>query len=218
MKNITTLLFDLDGTLINTNELIVESFLHTLNHYYPGQYKREDVYPFMGPPLIETFEQIDKERTMEMVAHYREFNLGQHDTLVTEFQGVYEAIRILHENNYKMAIVSTKIRDTIIRGLKLAQLDPFFDVIIGLDDVENPKPHPEPVEKALAALGSKPEEAIMVGDNYHDIEGGQNAGTMTAGVAWSLKGRDFLNEYNPDFMLESMADLLEILKVGAENK
>lgn len=218
MKKITTLLFDLDGTLINTNELIVESFLHTLNHYYPEQYKREDVYPFMGPPLIETFEQIDKERTMEMVAHYREFNLGQHDTLVTEFQGVYETIRILHENNYKLAIVSTKIRDTVIRGLKLAKLDPFFDVIIGLDDVENPKPHPEPVEKALAALGSKPEEAIMIGDNYHDIEGGQNAGVMTAGVAWSLKGRDFLNEYNPDFMLESMADLLAILKVGAENK
>ncbi|MGG3449720.1 pyrophosphatase PpaX [Domibacillus aminovorans] len=218
MKNITTLLFDLDGTLINTNELIVESFLHTLNHYYPGQYKREDVYPFMGPPLIDTFEQIDKERTMEMVAHYRKFNLDQHDILVTEFQGVYETIRILHENNYKLAIVSTKIHDTIIKGLKLTHLDPFFDVIIGLDDVENPKPHPEPVEKALAALGSKPEEAIMVGDNYHDIEGGQNAGTMTAGVAWSLKGRNFLNEYNPNFMLESMTDLLHILKVGAENK
>lgn len=218
MKNITTLLFDLDGTLINTNELIVESFLHTLNHYYPEQYKREDVYPFMGPALIDTFEQIDKERAMEMVAHYREFNLKQHDLLVTEFQGVYETIRILHENNYKMAIVSTKIHDTVIQGLKLTHLDPFFDVIIGLDDVENAKPHPEPLEKALAALGSKPEEAIMVGDNYHDIEGGQNAGTMTAGVAWSLKGRDFLNEYNPDFMLESMADLLEILNVGAENK
>lgn len=218
MKNITTLLFDLDGTLINTNELIVESFLHTLNHYYPGQYKREDVYPFMGPPLIDTFEQIDKERAMEMVAHYRKFNLEQHDFLVTEFQGVYETIRILHENNYKLAIVSTKIRDTIMKGLKLTHLDPFFDVIIGLDDVENAKPHPEPVEKALAALGSKKEEAIMIGDNYHDIEGGQNAGVMTAGVAWSLKGRDFLNEYNPDFMLESMVDLLEILKNGAENK
>jgi pyrophosphatase PpaX len=218
MKNITTLLFDLDGTLINTNDLIVESFLHTLNHYYPDQYKKEDVYPFMGPPLIDTFEAIDKERTMEMVAHYRKFNLDRHDSLVTEFEGVYEAIRILHENNFKLAIVSTKVHDSVVKGLKLTNLDSFFDVIIGLDDVEHAKPHPEPVEKALAALGSKPEEAMMIGDNYHDIESGQNAGTMTAGVAWSLKGRDFLNEYNPDFMLESMADLLEILKVGAENK
>ncbi|OMP68269.1 pyrophosphatase PpaX [Domibacillus epiphyticus] len=218
MKNITTLLFDLDGTLINTNELIVESFLHTLNRYFPDQYKREDVYPFMGPPLIETFEAIDKERVTEMVADYRKFNLEQHDSLVTEFEGVYETIRTLHENKYKMAIVSTKMHDTIVKGLKLTNLDKFFDVIVALDHVENAKPHPEPLEKALAALGSKPEEAMMIGDNYHDIEGGQNAGTMTAGVAWSIKGRDFLNEYNPDFMLESMTDLLDILKVGAESK
>ncbi|OLN23992.1 pyrophosphatase PpaX [Domibacillus antri] len=218
MKKITTLLFDLDGTLINTNELIVESFLHTLNHFCPGQYKREDVYPFMGPPLIDTFEAIDKERAMEMVAHYRKFNLEQHDALVTEFQGVYETVRTLHENNYKMAIVSTKLHNSVVKGLKLTKLDAFFDVIIALDDVENAKPHPEPLQKALAALGSKPEEAMMIGDNYHDIEGGQNAGTMTAGVAWSIKGRDFLNEYNPDFMLESMTELLDILKVGAESK
>ncbi|MEM1503004.1 pyrophosphatase PpaX [Domibacillus sp. 8LH] len=218
MKNITTLLFDLDGTLINTNELIVQSFLHTLNHYFPNQYEREDVYPFMGPPLIDTFEALDKERTMEMVDHYRAFNHEKHDALVTEFEGVYETIRTLHENGYKMAIVSTKIHETVLKGLKLTNLDPFFDVVIGLDDVEHAKPHPEPVQKALAALGSKPEEAIMVGDNYHDIEGGKNAGVQTAGVAWSLKGRDFLNTYDPDYMLESMADLLDILQVGASQK
>lgn len=218
MKNITTLLFDLDGTLINTNELIVQSFLHTLNHYFPNQYEREDVYPFMGPPLIDTFEALDKERTKEMVDHYRAFNHEKHDALVTEFEGVYETIRTLHENGFKMAIVSTKIHETVLKGLKLTNLDPFFDVVIGLDDVEHAKPHPEPVQKALTALGSKPEEAIMVGDNYHDIEGGKNAGVQTAGVAWSLKGRDFLNTYDPDYMLESMSDLLDILQVGASQK
>lgn len=218
MSKLNALLFDLDGTLINTNELIVESFLHTLNHYFPGQYEREDVYPFMGPPLIDTFEALDKERTMEMVAHYRAFNHEKHDALVTEFQGVYETIRTLHENGFKMAIVSTKIHETILKGLKLTNMESFFDVVVGLDDVEHAKPHPEPVQKALAALGASPEEALMIGDNYHDIEGGQNAGVKTAGVAWSLKGRDFLNTYNPDYMLESMADLLDILQVGANQK
>lgn len=218
MTNINTLLFDLDGTLINTNELIVESFLHTLNHFFPGRYEREDVYPFMGPPLWDTFEAIDKERAPEMVRHYREFNLAQHDALVTEFQGVFETVRTLHESGFKMAIVSTKMHDTVIKGLKLTHLDAFFDVVIGLDDVENAKPHPEPLQKALAALDSKPDEAIMIGDNYHDIEGGQNAGTKTAGVAWSIKGRDFLKTYNPDYMLEHMADLLDILAVGEPKK
>ncbi|HZG73182.1 MAG TPA: pyrophosphatase PpaX [Chondromyces sp.] len=216
MKNITTLLFDLDGTLINTNELIISSFLHTLNHYYPEKYKREDVYPFMGPTLEETFSKMNPDRTEEMMAHYRKFNHENHDALVTEFEGVFETIRTLKENNYKLAIVSTKLNDTIHKGLKLTHLDQFFDVVIGLDDVEHAKPHPEPLFKALEALGSKPEEAIMIGDNYHDIEGGKNAGTLTAGVAWSLKGKDFLMKYEPDFMLETMPDLLNILEVGKE--
>lgn len=218
MTKITTLLFDLDGTLINTNELIISSFLHTLNHYFPEQYKREDVYPFMGPTLFETFSSIDAERTEEMITHYREFNLENHDMLVTEFDGVFETIRTLKENNFKLAIVSTKLRDTVIKGLKLTNLYPFFDTIVALDDVTHPKPHPEPLLKALQEIGSKPEEAIMIGDNFHDIEGGKNAGTLTAGVAWSVKGKEFLQSFHPDYMLDTMPELLDIVKIGVPEK
>ncbi|WP_370225205.1 HAD hydrolase-like protein, partial [Cytobacillus sp.] len=70
--------------------------------------------------------------------------------------------------------------------------------------------------KALSLLDAKPEEAIMVGDNSHDIDGGKNAGTKTAGVAWTAKGRDFLERFEPDYMLDNMADLLDILE--AENQ
>jgi pyrophosphatase PpaX len=218
MKNITTLLFDLDGTLINTNELIISSFMHTLNHYYPEKYQREDVYPFMGPTLIETFSSIDPDNVEEMVACYRKFNHEQHDLLVTEFDGVYETIRTLKENNFKLAIVSTKMRETVLRGLELTNLLPFFEEVVALDDVNHAKPHPEPLQKALKALGSKPEEAMMIGDNYHDIEGGKNAGTLTAGVSWSIKGKDFLEKYNPDYMLDTMPELLDILQIGAAKK
>ncbi|MEK4028043.1 MULTISPECIES: pyrophosphatase PpaX [Bacillaceae] len=218
MTKITTLLFDLDGTLINTNELIISSFLHTLNHYFPEQYKREDVYPFMGPTLVETFSSIDAERVEEMVTRYRTFNLENHDLLVTEFDGVYETIRTLKENNFKLAIVSTKLRDTVIKGLKLTNLYPFFDTIVALDDVTHPKPHPEPLLKALQEVGSQPEEAMMIGDNFHDIEGGKNAGTLTAGVAWSVKGKEFLQSFQPDYMLDAMPDLLDIVKIGVPEK
>ena len=213
-RHLTTLLFDLDGTLINTNELIVSSFLHTLNHYYPNQYKREDVYPFLGPPLAETFEKINPERAEEMILRYRKFNVENHDLLVTEFNGVYEVIRTLKENQFQLAIVSTKMRNLIIRGLKLTRLEPFFDTIVSLDDVNHAKPHPEPILKALERLGAKPEEAMMIGDNYHDIQGGKNAGTLTAGVSWSLKGKEYLMAYHPDYMLDSMFDLLPIVGVG----
>jgi pyrophosphatase PpaX len=215
-KRITTLLFDLDGTLIDTNELIISSFIHTLNHYYPDQYKREDVLPFMGPPLADTFMKIDSERVDEMIERYRKYNLENHDLLVKEFDGVYETIQELHEQGYKMAIVSTKIRDTVIKGLRLTKLDKFFDVVVGLDDVNHAKPDPEPLQKALQQLGSTPDEALMIGDNSHDILGGKNAGTKTAGVAWSAKGKEYLAQFEPDYMLEHIQDLFDILQVSKQ--
>jgi pyrophosphatase PpaX len=215
-KRITTLLFDLDGTLIDTNELIISSFIHTLNHYYPDQYKREDVLPFMGPPLADTFMKIDSERVDEMIERYRKYNLENHDLLVKEFDGVYETIQALHEQGYKMAIVSTKIRDTVIKGLRLTKLDKFFDVVVGLDDVKHAKPDPEPLQKALHQLGSTPDEALMIGDNSHDILGGKNAGTKTAGVAWSAKGKEYLAQFEPDYMIEHIQDLFDILQVSKQ--
>lgn len=210
---INTLLFDLDGTLINTNELIIESFLHTLNKYYPDKYKREDVFPFIGPTLYETFESINPEKMEEMVEVYRKFNHEQHDKLVTEFETVFETIQILKEKGFKLGIVTTKIRTTVNMGLKLTKLDQFFDVVVTLDDVEHAKPNPEPIFKALEQLDAKPEEAIMVGDNHHDIGAGKNAGTKTAGVAWSIKGRDYIESFQPDYVLDKMSDLLAIVGV-----
>ncbi|WLR41457.1 pyrophosphatase PpaX [Bacillus carboniphilus] len=210
---IETILFDLDGTLINTNELIIESFLHTLNHYYPNQYKREDVFSFIGPPLYDTFAEMNEGKVEEMMAVYRKFNHEQHDVLVKEFDSVFETVEMLHQKGYKLGIVTTKIRSTVNMGLKLTNLDQFFDVVVTLDDVENAKPHPEPVLTALKQLDAKAEHAIMVGDNYHDIEAGKHAGTKTAGVSWTIKGEEFLKAYNPDFMLHKMTDLLKIVGV-----
>ncbi|MCE4050376.1 pyrophosphatase PpaX [Bacillus sp. Au-Bac7] len=210
---INTLLFDLDGTLIDTNELIISSFLHTLDFYYPGKYIREDVIPFMGPTLMETFGSIDAQRAEEMAAKYRAYNLENHDRIVTIFDGVYDTIKILKENGYKIAIVTTKLSDVVDMGLKLTKLDEFFDVIVALDHVTKAKPDPEPVLMALEKLGSSPEEAIMVGDNSHDILAGKNAGTKTAGVAWTLKGREFLASLEPDYLLDNMRDLLSIVEV-----
>ncbi|MCM3113063.1 pyrophosphatase PpaX [Lederbergia lenta] len=215
-KQITTLLFDLDGTLIDTNELIISSFLHTLEIFQPGLYKREDVLPFLGPTLTETFVGIDPHNAEAMTKEYRKFNLEQHDLLVKEFEGVFETIRTLYENKYKLAIVSTKVRATVIKGLALTNLDQFFDVIISLDEVKHAKPNPEPLEKALKLLDSKPKETMMIGDNYHDILGGKNAGTYTCGVSWSIKGRSYLEQYDPDYMLDTMADLLDIVGVGSK--
>ncbi|MCA1031518.1 pyrophosphatase PpaX [Bacillus timonensis] len=210
---INTILFDLDGTLIDTNDLIITSFLHTLEKYYPNQYKREDVLQFIGPPLYDSFVALNKEKVEEMIQTYREHNLANHDLLVKEYEGVFETIKTLHEKGYKLGIVTTKMRNTVNMGLALTKLDQFFDVVVTLDDVKNAKPDPEPINLALKQLGSTPEDTIMVGDNHHDILAGKNAGTATAGVAWTIKGKEHLATFNPDYMLEHMSELLSIIGV-----
>ncbi|SDB88282.1 pyrophosphatase PpaX [Shouchella lonarensis] len=211
-----TLLFDLDGTLIDTNELIIQSFLHTLESEYPGVYTRESVLSFIGPPLYETFLTIDREKADALVARYRAHNHALHDELVGDYPGVYEGLKNLHEQGYKMAIVTTKIRKTALMGLELKGMLPFFDVVVGLDDVTHAKPHPEPIELALEKLGASKERAIMVGDNSHDIEAGHRAGVKTAAVGWAIKGEAYLRSFEPTYVLKTMDDLLEIVGANRE--
>ncbi|MEH7075775.1 pyrophosphatase PpaX [Neobacillus drentensis] len=210
-NKITTILFDLDGTLIDTNELIITTYLHTLEKYYPNKYKREDVLPFLGPTLHEAFGSIDPDLVEEMIFEYRAFNIANHDELVREFAGVLETIQILKGKGYKLGVVTTKRHDVTMKGLRLMNLEEFFKVVITYDHVSKTKPDPEPIIRALEQLDSTPEETMMVGDNYHDILAGKNAGTVTAGCAWSIKGREYIAKYEPDYILENMVDLLTIL-------
>ncbi|WP_087972591.1 pyrophosphatase PpaX [Oceanobacillus rekensis] len=210
--SIHTILFDLDGTLIDTNALINASFQHTFEHF-KLKFTPEEILEFNGPPLIETFQNIDRENADSMVATYREHNLAVHDNYVTAFPQVAETIGELKKRQIKLGIVTTKMTKSVNMGLTLTGLDRFFDTIITFDDVTHPKPHAEPVLKAMEELQADPATTLMVGDNHHDIESGKNAGVQTAGVAWSHKGKERLLEYNPTYMLEQMSDLLKLAGV-----
>lgn len=208
--SIRTILFDLDGTLIDTNELIIASFTHTIEQYTDRPYTRQEILDFIGPPLKESLAKINPEKVEEMVETYRKHNIENHNSFVKAYEGVVETIQTLKDQGYKLGIVTTKMRNTVQMGLELTNLEGLFETVITLDDVNNAKPHPEPIVKALNNLDAKASEALMVGDNTHDIEAGQNAGTKTAGVAWTVKGRKVLDDLNPDYMLTNMRELLEI--------
>lgn len=209
---IHTILFDLDGTLIDTNELIITSFLHTFEHYKLPM-TREETLAFIGPSLKDTFDNVDPEKTEEMIQVYREHNLQHHDNFVEAYPYVVEALKRLKEANIKLGIVTTKMRTGVNMGLKLVGLEGLFDTIITLDDVTHEKPHPEPVIKAMNELDANAASTLMVGDNIHDIAAGQNAGVMTAGVAWSIKGKETLAKLKPTYMLEDIRDLYTIAGV-----
>lgn len=209
---IKALLFDFDGTLLNTNDLIVQTFMHVLEQQFPNQYTAEDCFNFIGPSLEQTFEQIDAARRDELVTLYRTWNAAHHDELVTEYEGVVETLTALHAQGIRLAIVSSKSTAGIERGMNVLGVSSLFEVTVSADDVQNVKPHPEPIFQALERMQLAREEVLMIGDNSHDIEAAHRAGVKAVGVAWSFKGEAFLRQYNPHYMLQRMADLLTIVK------
>ena len=206
------LLFDFDGTLLNTNELIIQTFMHILEEKFPRQYSTTDCLKFIGPSLKETFNEITPGETEEMMLKYRAFNIAHHDDLVTGYDAVVSTLEQLHAMGIRLVIVSTKSHAGLKRGMDVLRAGHLFEFCIGLEDVTHVKPHPEPILLALEKLNLEKDEVIMIGDNSHDIEGGHNAGVRTAGVAWSIKGADYLQQFNPTYMLRSMTDLLGIVK------
>ncbi|MGG2052861.1 pyrophosphatase PpaX [Lysinibacillus pakistanensis] len=211
---IKALLFDFDGTLLNTNDLIIQTFMHVLNERFPGQYSPKDCLKFLGPSLKQTMSDIAPGEEDAMIAKYRKYNELHHDELVTQYPDVVPTLEQLKAMGLKLAIVSTKRNGMIDRGLSVLGANHLFDVRIGTDDVKNVKPDPEPVLLALERLGVNKEEAIMIGDNSHDIEAGHNAGIRAAGVAWAFKGPEYLQQFKPEYMLNHMTDLLDIVKAG----
>ncbi len=149
---IKALLFDFDGTLLNTNDLIIQTFMHVLNERFPGQYSPKDCLKFLGPSLKQTMSDIAPGEEDAMIAKYREYNELHHDELVTQYPDVVSTLEQLKAIGIKLAIVSTKRNGMIDRGLSVLGASHLFDVCIGTDDVKNVKPDPEPVLLALERL------------------------------------------------------------------
>lgn len=207
---ISNVLFDLDGTVLDTNELIIASFLHALKGNVPADFNREHIIPSMGMPLATQIQQFaGREQVEDLVAAYREINLKLHDDYVKIFPGVAETFAKLQAAGIKIGIVTTKIRLTTERGLRFVGLYDYVTAgaIITMDDIVHPKPHPEPVQLALRALNATPESALMVGDSTVDILAAEAAGVASVGVAWSLKGEAALRKSGARHIIHDMREL-----------
>lgn len=211
---VKAVLFDLDGTILDTNELIIQSFLHALQGAVPEGFGREQIIPHMGRTLVDQLRTFSGREEIETFhTAYRAYNDRMHDEMVTLFPGVAEVAGRLREHGIRLGVVTTKARRSTERALRLFGLYDQMDAIITLDDVEHPKPHPEPVLKALAAIGAEPAHACMVGDSAVDMESALRAGAVPVGVAWSLKGEAVLRQAGAAHVLASMDQLLTLCGV-----
>jgi pyrophosphatase PpaX len=214
MPPFRAVLFDLDGTLIDSVRLILDSYHHTLAAH--GLPARSDQHWLegMGTPLRAQFrEWSDNPDQLEaMVLTYREYNLRHHDDRVAAYPGVSEMFQSLRRRGTRTALVTSKNREGALRGLRVTGLDIAIDVVVGADDVTRAKPDPEPVERALTLLGVEAGDTVFVGDSRHDIESGRSAGVATAAALWGPFDREHLGSAKPDHWLERPMDLLALME------
>ncbi|PKM81544.1 MAG: pyrophosphatase PpaX [Firmicutes bacterium HGW-Firmicutes-14] len=204
------ILFDLDGTILNTNNLILETLQHTIKTHMGIRVADEKLYKYFGQPLVRIMADLDPDRAEEMVLTYRNYNALRHDDLVELFPRVCETLAQLNKENIAAGVVTSKARNFARRGLELFGLENSFDVFIAFEDTEKHKPEPDPILKALEGLNLKAggSDIIMVGDSPYDITCAKNAGVLSAAVGWSLHPRDVLESCKPDLWLNDFADLL----------
>ncbi|MGH7594314.1 MAG: HAD-IA family hydrolase [Gemmatimonadales bacterium] len=213
MPRFQTVLFDLDGTLIDSVDLIVDSYQHVFRTHDLPVRSREDILAGLGTPLRMVFGNItdDAGEIDAWIATYRAYNLTHHDARVHAYPGAVEMVHRLKSSGCRLGLVTSKNRLGAGRGLALVGLNDTMEVIVGADDVVNPKPHPEPVERALQQLGMPAETCIFAGDSRHDINCGRGAGVWTAGVTWGPFDRAHLEMVAPDYYCDTPDALVQLV-------
>jgi pyrophosphatase PpaX len=210
-----TVLFDLDGTLIDSEELILASFRHTLRTHRDAVPPDEVFRVTIGQPLVVQFRSWarDDEELDAMIRTYVEHNRARHDSMVRPFPGVDPVLERLRREGVRLGIVTSKRGQIAERGLRRCGIpSEWFAAIVTSDDVTRYKPDPEPVTLALARMGeTDPGRTIFVGDSTHDMKAGRAAGTRTAAALWGPYSRAQLEPTSPDYWLPAPSSIWEIL-------
>jgi pyrophosphatase PpaX len=207
------LLFDLDGTLIDSIELILGSARHAFVGFAGRAPTDEEWRADIGRPLLTVLREYapDDAEAQRLFSRYREYQLEHHDRLVTAYGGVVDIIRAFADAGHPMALVTSKSDWMAEKALVHVGLADLIPLIVGADTCVNHKPHPEPVERALALLGVERADALFVGDSPHDVQSGRAAGVATVGVTWGAFGRHELEEAGADVVIDRIEELPALL-------
>ena len=206
-------LFDLDGTLIDSIELILNSARHAFRDRSGHVPDDAEWRRLIGMPLEASFRRYasDDADVASLLAKYREYQLANHDRLVKCYDEVVETVDFIRAAGHPVAIVTSKTTTMTRRGLDVSGLGAHFDMIIGCDVCERHKPDPQPVQIALQRLGYAPDEAVFVGDSVYDMLAGNAAGVTTIAALWGPFTREDLAASQPAHYLKRMGDLPRLL-------
>jgi pyrophosphatase PpaX len=204
-------LFDLDGTVVDSGSIILASMRHAASTVLGREYTDDELMASVGGPGLEAqMEVLAEDRVEELVRVYRAHNEPLHATL--EFcDGMEGALVALKERGHRLGLVTAKRRSTVeLAFARLPQLVDIFEAVVGGDETARHKPDPEPLELGLARLGASPDNAAYVGDSPFDMQAARAAGMTAVGVTWGrIHGRESLRD--ADVVVDTAEELLGAL-------
>ncbi len=203
-------LFDLDGTLIDSGAIILASFQHAARTVLEREVPANEILARVGGAnLQEQMRAIDADRVDDLVRVYREHNAPLADTLEA-FEGILDVLGRLRGEGRRLGIVTAKRRESLDLALARIPLEPYLDVMVAAEDTDRHKPDPDPLLEALRRLDAPPREAAYVGDSPFDVRAAKAAGLFMVGVTWGrIHGAEALE--GADAVVDTAEELLGVL-------
>jgi pyrophosphatase PpaX len=210
--NKTAILFDLDGTLLDTQELILASYRYTTREVLGETLPDESMLPLIGIPLLNQMRIIAPKHADELVEVYREHNARMHNELIRSFEGTQEALNALCAEGKRLVVVTSKRNEPARRGLECFGLQNYFEFIIGSDDTAKHKPDPEPLLLAVERLAVPVDACVYVGDSPYDMQAARAANITGIAALWGMFPRDTLMAAGASHEAATITDLPTILR------
>jgi pyrophosphatase PpaX len=205
--------FDLDGTVVDSVELIILSFQHAIREVLGREMSREEAIAWVGMPLHEQMERFSPEQADELVEVYREFNHREHDRMLTLYEGIQDLLYTLRKAGVKVGLVTSKSRFTTQMAFDLTGIEAYFDATVCAGEASDNKPSPAPILACLEQLGVEPSAAAYVGDSPSDIQAALAAGVIAIAVTWGVFHADRLVAEKPDVLVHTIPELAEKLGI-----
>lgn len=210
---IKAVLFDLDGTLLDTHDLILTSFRYTMDKVLGESFPEEVLMKKVGQPLETQMWDFtdDPDVHEQLLATYRAYNHEVHDERVRAFAGVADMLASVKERGLRIGVVTSKRHALAQRGLEVCGLAGYVECLVGPDDFPAHKPDPGPVRYGCELLELDPSECLYVGDSPFDMQAGNGAGCVTVAVTWGMFSRDLLAANSPAHTIDKPEGLAALL-------
>ncbi|MBU1141398.1 MAG: HAD-IA family hydrolase [Firmicutes bacterium] len=208
-----TILFDLDGTLIQTTEIILDTFVLTFEKFFPSiQLSDTELTNMLGNTLYTTFEVYtdSKEQVEKMVEYYREVSNQKIKKGLKAYPGAVETMIYLKKKGCTIGVVTSKMRHVATYHLELTGLSQYIDGLIGYEDSILHKPDPAPILKALEVLNAKPQTTVYVGDHENDMIAAKKAGISSCAVTYSRRLKEMLR-VQPEYVIDELINIKDLV-------